>query len=348
MIKRWVVIYPVGRTSAVTGGHKYEDNLWETISSCDVVELHRDALFARRTLASKLLSPLKCIRKAWSLRGFDGVFLNSSTFFYLLPLSFLLKLVGKRVLIVHHHFIYLEFSGLKRALYRLGEWLFLKSASRIVSPSPYIEMELKRRGFGNVMLWPIPFERIKSEQNPKPTEGNLVYVGTIEPRKGLKYLFEALAVLCGKGVRFRLQIIGKTVDTSYEDELKSYARTRNLPVEFLGFVAKETKHEVLCRGDIFVFPSLLEGFGMVLAEAQCYGLPIVCFDNSAMPFTVRHGENGLLCGNGDVQQLAENIRTILQDRALRARMSRRALKDSESLCSQADFKKKVIDDISRL
>ena len=152
MIKRWVVIYPVGRTSAVTGGHKYEDNLWETISSCDVVELHRDALFARRTLASKLLSPLKCIRKAWSLRGFDGVFLNSSTFFYLLPLSFLLKLVGKRVLIVHHHFIYLEFSGLKRALYRLGEWLFLKSASRIVSPSPYIEMELKRRGFGNVML----------------------------------------------------------------------------------------------------------------------------------------------------------------------------------------------------
>jgi len=49
-----------------------------------------------------------------------------------------------------------------------------------------------------------------------------------------------------------------------------------------------------------------------------------------------------------VQQLAENIRTILQDRAIRARMSRRALKDSESLCSQADFKKKVIDDISRL
>lgn len=87
---------------------------------------------------------------------------------------------------------------------------------------------------------------------------------------------------------------------------------------------------------------------MVLAEAQCYGLPIVCFDNSAMPFTVRHGENGLLCGNGDVQQLAENIRTILQDRALRARMSRRALKDSESLCSQADFRKKVINDISRL
>lgn len=65
-------------------------------------------------------------------------------------------------------------------------------------------------------------------------------------------------------------------------------------VTFVGRISDEELKSYYSRAYCFVFPSLLEGYGMVLIEAMSYGLPVIAFDNSAIPFTVKNDRNGIL------------------------------------------------------
>ena len=68
----------------------------------------------------------------------------------------------------------------------------------------------------------------------------------------------------------------------------------------------------------------MEGFGMVFAEAQAVGTPVVSFLHAGIPEAVNHGETGLLCAEGNVAKLAEALVTLLADDALWSKMSERA------------------------
>ncbi|MCM1377141.1 MAG: glycosyltransferase family 4 protein [Clostridium sp.] len=188
----------------------------------------------------------------------------------------------------------------------------------------------------NILFWRIPFDTKPSER-PVAKTGQLVYAGTIEPRKGLHYLIEAMAELKSKGCDVELKVIGKGVDEAYELELRKNVDSKRLPVEFCGYVSKEEKGRIFAHSDIFVFASVLEGFGMVLVEAQTYGLPIVCFNNSAMPYTVKNGENGFLVPTGDSLAMAKRIEEIVSDRGLRERMSEKALENARSQIREEEF-----------
>lgn len=305
-MKKIQFLYIEPRGKVVTGGQKYEYDLRETISSSDRYEVSCGSLIQRRSVVNKILAPFIGIYKAFVSGKYSLVFLNSASCLYLIPFVLLRRLfVRKKVLIIHHHFIYLEFRGIKRYVYQFFEYLFLKSASTVVTPSPYIQKELTRRGIKKILLWPIPFD-FPEREKASPVKGNLVYMGTIEPRKGLHFLFESLVMIDPD--KYRLSIIGKVVDRNYYESLMELANKKHLNVKFEGFVTEEEKDRIFREADIFVFPSLLEGFGIVLVEAQSYGLPIVCFDNSAMSMTVHHDKNGLLCRTGDTRQFAENCR----------------------------------------
>ena len=91
-----------------------------------------------------------------------------------------------------------------------------------------------------------------------------------------------------------------------------------------------------------------EGFGMVLAEAQTYSLPIICFNNSAMPYTVRDGFNGFLCENRNAGAMADAIERVVSDRKLRARLSENARKSVDALASEEDFLKAVEENLYKI
>jgi glycosyltransferase involved in cell wall biosynthesis len=155
-----------------------------------------------------------------------------------------------------------------------------------------------------------------------PRRGGEIVIGNagrLTKQKGQALLLEAAALLAKQPLPFRVLIAGAG---ELEAELKAQAERLGLSdrVEFLGFVTDmKAFHQSI---DIFALPSLWEGFGFVLAEAMCMGLPVAAFDVSSIPEVVEHGETGLLCPPKG-EALATNLLALMQDEALRRRLGAR-------------------------
>lgn len=327
----------------VTGGHKYDNDLFKIIDSLSNYEV-KEVEIGCHDHTSKLLKPFKELMNGIKAGKADLIIFNSSKCLRFMGVMIWLKLFRRQqVYSIHHHFIHLEFKGIKKQIYKLAENMFLRLSDKIIIPSPYIYSILqKKRKPEDLLLWRIPFET-RQEYKPTPIIGNLTFAGTIEPRKGLIYLMKSLKILQENNIDYRLKILGKVIDNNYYGQLEKFIAENNLNVEFMGFVSKDEKNRILSETDIFVFPSLLEGFGMVLVEAQVYALPIVCFNNSSMPFSVKENENGFLVPTGAYKDMAAKIKVIITDRELRLRLSDGALENVRNQNTFKKFEETVID-----
>jgi len=89
----------------------------------------------------------------------------------------------------------------------------------------------------------------------------------------------------------------------------------------MGKVPNEKVPEYMAAADIFVLPSLSEGFPVVIVEAMASGLPIVATNITGLPEIVHDGENGFLVEPKNPAELAERILLLLQDDELRGRIA---------------------------
>jgi phosphatidylinositol alpha-mannosyltransferase len=157
---------------------------------------------------------------------------------------------------------------------------------------------------------------------------NVLFVGRLEPRKGILELLKAYRVLRKTGCDCRLLIVGSG---PLEREARRYVATRRLGgVEFLGRVSDDEKAQLFKTADVFVSPATgRESFGIVLLEAMAAGTAIVASDIHGYKGVVRRGEEGLLVPPRDTKALAAALARVLADAALRARLGeageRRAL-----------------------
>ena len=329
----------------VTGGEKYEDMLYRDYKEHPGMEVERVWLNNDKGRLRKYLSPLRNLLLAWKLRRYDLVLFNSAHCFNFLPLIWLLKSMGVKTGIIHHHFLFHGMTGARHTYYRWLEVGFLHGAAAVIVPSPYID-GLCRRMFPrkDIHYWQIPFEPHPSQLPAAPEPGNLLYIGTIEPRKGLAHLLGAMSILKKRGVGGRLTIVGKTVKPDYRAMLDNKIAEEGLDVRFTGFVSDEELQRIISQADIFTFPSRLEGYGMVICESMVNGLPVVCFDNSAMPYTVKDGVNGLLVADGDDEAMADAIGRVIADRDLRRKLSEGALATVSSFMTRERFRQTAISD----
>ena len=145
----------------------------------------------------------------------------------------------------------------------------------------------------------------------------MLYAGNIRPHKNLERVIDAFFRLRHEGVgELKLLIIG--------DEISKYATLRravhryNLHkyVRFLGFVPDRTLAVLYRLADVFVFPSLYEGFGLPPLEAMASGTPVVTSNVSSLPEVV--GDAALLVDPYDTDAIAGGIRLVLTDSKLRA------------------------------
>ena len=144
----------------------------------------------------------------------------------------------------------------------------------------------------------------------------LLFVGTVYQRKGLLYLLEAIGQMSEKersGIH--LDIVGDLSYKKYYKRLLSLVHLYGLEdvVTFVGRISDEELKSYYSRAYCFVFPSLLEGYGMVLIEAMSYGLPVIAFDNSAIPFTVKNDRNGILVRDKNILDLKKSILKLCVD-----------------------------------
>ncbi|MFG1361284.1 glycosyltransferase family 4 protein [Xanthobacter pseudotagetidis] len=148
----------------------------------------------------------------------------------------------------------------------------------------------------------------------------LLAIGSLIPRKGYRVLLDALERL--GDLAFSLTVAGSlTLDPAAAEDIR--ARAERLPagrVRLLGALPEAQLDRLYQEADIFVHPSLFEGYGMVLAEALKRGLPVVCTTGGAAAETVPDGA-GLKVPPGDAAALAEALRAVIADRALRRRLA---------------------------
>ncbi|WP_165555704.1 MSMEG_0565 family glycosyltransferase [Kribbella pittospori] len=156
-------------------------------------------------------------------------------------------------------------------------------------------------------------------------------VGGIEPRKGTAYLVEALARLKATHPNPpMLAIIGGHSFQDYRayrekvlDSLEPSGLQLGTDVVLLGTVSDEELPEWFGAADGFAFPSMKEGWGLVVLEAMAAGLPVVTSDIDVFHEFLTDEQDALMTGAGDTASLAQGLARLVDDEATRQRLARR-------------------------
>ncbi len=167
-----------------------------------------------------------------------------------------------------------------------------------------------------------PFEKYK-DGGP-----NVLFVGRLEKRKGLKYLLRAMAGVWDHFPEAKLIVVGS--GPLLDDYRRLVASRRVQNVEFAGFVSSEDLVRYYHSCDVFCAPSTgQESFGIVLLEAMASGKPLVASDIPGYRFVVTHGVEGFLVPPKDEQALALSLMRLLSDAELRAKMGQAGRRRAE-------------------
>ena len=134
----------------------------------------------------------------------------------------------------------------------------------------------------------------------------LLFVGRINQRKGLRYLLEALESLAPASVE--LTICGRVLESL--DSLQG----RSFPIILRPSVSNEELVSAYQEADLFVLPSIAEGFGQVLLEALASGLPVLATTRTAAPDLIEDGVQGFIVKPQRADLLAERILWSIQHR----------------------------------
>ncbi len=147
----------------------------------------------------------------------------------------------------------------------------------------------------------------------------ILYVGTLEPRKGIDTLIEAFAQLAARYTDTHLVLAGK--EGWYWQPILERIRTHSLEnrVHVTGYVADEDLPALYSAATIFAFPSRYEGFGLPPLESMACGTPVVSSNSSSLPEVV--GEAGLLVVPDNPAALVSQIESILANPTLHAELS---------------------------
>jgi len=151
----------------------------------------------------------------------------------------------------------------------------------------------------------------------------IVYAGRLKRAKRPDHAIKAFKIVKEKFPEARLWIIG---DGYFRKELERMAFEG---VRFFSGLSNEERRELIKRAWILVHPSVREGWGLNVIEANALGTPCVAYDVPGLRDSVVDGVTGLLVGNGDVKDLADKVVTVLKDEALRERLSRNALENAK-------------------
>ena len=149
----------------------------------------------------------------------------------------------------------------------------------------------------------------------------LLYVGTLEPRKGIESLLTAFAQLADSDVR--LVIIGKKGWMFETLDAKVAALNLGSRVTFTGFVADEDLPALISGATAFVYPSVYEGFGLPVLEAMQCGTPVITSRVSSLPEVA--GDASLMVRPGDVEELTRAMRRLLAEPGLREELRGRGI-----------------------
>lgn len=214
-------------------------------------------------------------------------------------------IIGEEVGIPNH-------SSMARKVFRL----VYRLADKVVGVSLSVKNHLvdineipenKGEVIYNPVSIPGKFSKTKSEKF------EIVYVGRLEIVKNVESLIKAFA--SSDNFNAHLTIVGDGRERSNLEEISCKLQMES-KITFTGFSSEPSKY--LSNADLFVLPSLSEGFGIAAAEAMFLKIPVLCSNVGGIPEFVKDGENGWLFNSQNIDELSEKINDILaMDNTLR-------------------------------
>ncbi|MCE1252948.1 MAG: glycosyltransferase [Anaerolineae bacterium] len=234
--------------------------------------------------------------------------------------------------------------------YRLeGEQRILREADCIIAATPAEENQLKTLyqadtsrltvippGVDISRFYPIPADEAKAFVGTPPYERMILFVGRIEPLKGVETLIRALAQMRHSGVTCQLPhyltVIGGDPSVDKRKMTAEMARLQRLCCElgvsdlvlFLGKRDQDILPYYYSAAELLVMPSHYESFGLVALESMACGTPVVASRVGGLAFLIQDGINGYSVPDGDVNALSERITFLLQNPRQRTALGQNA------------------------
>lgn len=205
---------------------------------------------------------------------------------------------------------------------RRAEW---ELASTVVVNSEWSKEALIEQDVSpeKIHVVPLAYESRTEPVVPDPVPNDrplrVLWLGTVSVSKGIQYLVEAARRLAGHPIT--ISVVGPL---RIQDEA---VRSAPSSVEFKGRVPRDKTSEYYQWADVFVLPTVSDGFALTQLEAMAHGLPVIATPNCGR--VVNDGEDGFLVPARDAEALAGAIVTLSDDRDRVQNMARRALSTAQ-------------------
>ncbi|MGN6696390.1 MAG: glycosyltransferase family 4 protein, partial [Aquihabitans sp.] len=203
-----------------------------------------------------------------------------------------------------------------------GTELARRHAQLVLVPSEATAAECREHGFDDARIRLVPWgvdavdvtdEAVEAARRRRGIERPYVlFVGTMEPRKNLRGLIEAMVLLAGREID--LVLVGPEGWNEDVSALLGRLDGTGIGVHALGFLPPDELPPLFAGCAAFCFPSLREGFGMPVLEAMAHGAPVVTSSGTATAEVA--GDDALLADPDDHDAIAKAIARILDDPTL--------------------------------
>jgi D-inositol-3-phosphate glycosyltransferase len=230
--------------------------------------------------------------------------------------------------------------------YRLnGEKTVLTNADKIIAATQAEKSQLEflyaahnadisiiPPGVDTSRFYPIPKDEAKDVIDIPPKSRLILFVGRIEPLKGIDNLIKAIAIIQKRGelacCPHRLAIIGGEPNAIPEEMNAEMANLQEMVEElgienFVIFLGKQDQKMLpyyYSASEVVVMPSYYESFGMVALEAMACGTPVVASQIGGLAFLVKDGETGFVVPGNDVNVMADRLVKLIKDKELQKKL----------------------------
>lgn len=199
----------------------------------------------------------------------------------------------------------------------------LKNASAVIALTEHMKGAMQTIYSRDVVVVPngINLGGDTGRQSERRNPGKrILFVGRLHPVKGIRYLLGAMSMVHQNMPEAKLILVGDGEERELLENLTDSLEIREC-VEFAGRVPHERIQDYMDQAEVFVLPSLSEGFPVTILEAMACGLPVVATCVGGIPDIIEDGTNGYLVDAMNQEQIAEALLTLLRNEQLRNNIS---------------------------